>query len=199
MTFPNYETAEAIDQAQAQVGADGKRQFETDHKFRVHLEAERIRIAEGRQPDKPVAPTLAGVTGIGDNGQRQYAPGHEPDPRMLELCKALSARVGTDGKRLADVDPEYRAAVDASFKDAIGGAKWSAASEKMLAGLQKEAKEQAADSGLFVGAEKQPGFTFDRTDPMFQSAATTARDAGLDDKQFGTMLAWFAKQQGADK
>lgn len=193
--FPTFENMADIDKAHGTLNVRGERVYAVDPRFRAHLEGERVRILNNEAPATPAAPSLAGVTGTNSLGQRSHLGG-EPDPRMLELCQALSARRGPDGRRLVDSEPGYRERVEASMVDAMEGKRWSPAAEKMAADLADEAANQAEDAGLYPGIEKQPDATFDRTDPKFQDAAKVASEAGLSDKQFAAVLNFYAKLGG---
>lgn len=187
-TFPDLA---AVDAAQGRMRG-GDRLYTVDARYRNHVEAERVRIMSGDQPSAPVKTSLAGVSGVNHIGQQEYLDG-EPDPRMLQLANSLSARIGPDGRRMVDSVPGYREQVDASFADAMSGKKrWGPAAEKLAADLATEAKNQAADAGLYPGSENQPDFTFDRTDPKFQAAATLADEQKLTDRQFAAVLKFYA-------
>lgn len=197
-TFETLPDLAAVDAAQGRMNAKGDaRLYTIDPRFRQHVETERVRLMAGEAPPTPAAPSLAGVTGVDDLGRRQHLGG-EPDSRMLELARSLAARVGPDGRRLVDSQRGYRERVEASFAEAMAGARWSPAAEQLAGELADEAKNQAADSGLYSGIERQEGFTFDRTDPLFQSAAQTAQEAGLSDKQFAAVLNWHRANMGGE-
>jgi hypothetical protein len=189
--FQSYPDLAAVDAAQGRMNARGERTYTVDPKYRNHIEAERVRIMSGEPPAEPVKKSLAGVSGVNQIGQQEYLAG-EPDPRMLQLANSLSARIGPDGRRMVDSVPGYRERVEASFADAIGGKRWTPTAEKLAADLATEAKNQVADTGLYAGSENQPDLTFDRTDPLFQSAATLADEQGLTDKQFSAVLNFYA-------
>lgn len=196
--FPTFEKMADIDKAHGTLNVQGERVYVVDPRFRAHLESERVRILNNEAPATPAAPSLAGVTGTNALGQRSHLGG-EPDSRMLELCKALAARVGPDGKRLVETEKGYREKVEASFAEAMGGARWGANAERMAAELADEAKNQAADQGYYLGIEKQDGVTFDRTDKRFQSAAALANKHNLSDKAFADFLLWQAADQGDEQ
>jgi len=185
----------AVDAAQGRMNARNERLYTVDARFRHHVEAERTRLMAGLPVPTP-ATSLAGATATNAMGQRVHLGG-EPDVRMLQLCTALGARIGPDGKRLSETDPNYRASVEASYLEAMRGKPWSRVAEKLAAELASEAASQVADSGLYRGSEKQPDFNFSRTDPYFQSAAALASVQGLSDKQFGAILTWYASQREA--
>jgi len=184
----------AVDAAQGRMNARNERVYTVDAKFRHHVENERARLMAGLPVPTPDT-SLAGVIGTNAMGQRVHLGG-EPDVRMLQLCTALGARLGPDGKRLAETDPNYRASVESSFLEAMKGKPWSREAEKLAAELASEAASQVADSGLYRGAETQKDFSFNGNDPYFQRAAALASAQGLSDKQFGALLSWYAQQEG---
>ena len=186
-TFPDLA---AVDAAQGRMRG-GDRLYTVDPRYRAHVEAERVRIMSGDQPSAPIKPSLTGVTGTDGIGRRAHIGG-EPDSRMVELAGQLAARIGPDGRRMVDSVPGYREQVEATFIEAMSGKRWTPAAEKLAADLATESANQVADAGLYPGSENQPDFSFDRTDPQFQAAATLADEQGLSGKQFAAVLNFYA-------